>query len=260
MKDTEKLIFPSDAFGRLAGFLFLALIPLTVLVPVKSAHYWLTQDLTLRLTVVLVFSLCLSSIFFQRLRDYSLKLDFTDLVALSLAGWVLLSVKNSKEAFESFYAFRSFLAMLFWWFSILLLWRRWPGLYPVFEKVLFYTALLAAAWLLLSTLGHGVSPYLHNKLIPRIGFFPNENIAAGFLGLVLIWGVLKRLHQGWVPLWGLVLFFVAWCVTQSRGAFLSMSLVVVVYCLLHMREIEQRLAQWTRNQWLAAGGAVLVLA
>lgn len=260
MKNIEKANFPKDIRGQIAGIVFLALIPLTVLVPISPVPAWLTQDLVLRWTAVLVFLLGLSTFLLKPKGGFSLKLDFVDLTGLALAGWVLLSVKNSKEAFVSFYAFRSFLAMLFWWFSLRILWRRWIGLYPTFEKVLFITTLVASGWLALTTIGHALSPYLHDHLVPRIGLFPNENIAAGFIAMVLIWSVLKRLHGGSVPIWGIFVLLLGCCLTQSRGGFLAMAVVAVVYCVIHMKEIERRLALWTSQQWMVAGVIVVIVA
>ncbi len=259
MKNIERSNFPKDIRGQVAGFVFLALIPLVVLVPITPVPAWLTQDLVLRWTDLLVFSMGLSTFAFKS-KEHSLKLDFIDLAGLALAGWVLLSVKNSKEAFESFYALRSFLAMLFWWFSLRILWNRWAGLYPAFEKVLFVTTLLASGWLAFTTLGHHFVPYLHDRLIPRIGFFPNENIAAGLIGMVLIWALLKKLHGGGVSLWWLFVLLLGWCLTQSRGAFLAMAVVVVVYCVIHMKSIERRLSLWTSGQWMLAVGVVVAVA
>jgi O-antigen ligase len=241
--------------ARLAGLVFLALLPLTGLIPVTHVPYWLTQDLVLRWTAALVF-LVLSFLAVRDGMGSSLRLDFPDLAVLALASWVLLAVRNSKEAFESFYAYRSFLAMLFWWFSLRLIWRKWSGLYALYERTLFYTAVFAASCVALTTLGH-LLPQLRDRLVPRVGLFPNENIAAGFLGLALIWGTLRRFHGGWMPRWGLAVLFLGWCLTQSRGAFLAMGCVVVTYCLLHMKEIEHRLRLWDRRRWTLAICAVL---
>lgn len=252
--------YPSDATGRMVGFLFLALIPLATLVP-AAFPAWLVQDLVLRWISALVFLLCLGSCLLKSKLKTSLDLDFANIVLLLLLGWVLLSVKNSRDAFDSFYAFRSFLALVLWWFSLRMVWERWPGLYPAFEKVFLWTSVAASAWLILTTAGHGLNiPFFVEKTIPRIGPFPNENIAAGFLGLALVWGLLKKLHQVPVPSWALAVLLVGWCLTKSRGGFMSLLFVSVFYCLLHMKEIEGRLARWRKGQWLAAGGAVILLA
>jgi O-antigen ligase len=261
MRATDKLIFPKDLTGQWIAFLFLALIPLVTLIPVSSPmSSWLAQDLALRWGSAFVFLPCLSVFIFHRKLPVLSRLDFADILVLALAFWVLLSVKNSKESFESFYAFRSFLAMLLWWFSLRLLWKQWPEIHPFFERILFGTALLAAGWLVYTTVGRWIWFSYFERFVPREGFFPNPNIAAGFLGIVLIWGALKRLHQGWAPLWGLGFIFLGWCLTQSRGAFLSMILVVLAYCFLHMKEIERRLHQWNQRQWIVAGAAVLIVA
>ncbi len=255
--------FPSDATGRMVGFLFLALIPLVTLVPYPyntSMPSWLTQDLVLRLAATTVFFLCLGRILFNREFPSSFSLDFSNLLFLLLTGWVLLSVINSEEAFDSFYAYRSFLALVLWWFSLQWIWKQWPGLYPWFEKVFYFTALVAAGWLILTTVGHAVGiPYFVDVTIPRQGSFPNQNIAAGFLGIALIWGAHQKLNRknvSWISLGFLLL---AWGMTESRGSLASMILVVVLYLLLHMGEVEKRIFQWTRKQWFVFGGFVLFL-
>ncbi len=80
------------------------------------------------------------------------------------------------------------MALVLWWFSLQWVWREWPDLFPWFEKV-FYTTALFGGWLAypFTTVGHAVSgiPYFVNVTIPRQGSFPNQNIAAGFLGMAL---------------------------------------------------------------------------
>ncbi len=95
-------------------------------------------------------------------------------------GWVLLSVKNSQQSFDSYYSFKSFLALVLAWFSLRMIWARWPELFPWFEKVFFWTAVLAAAWLFITTAGRWVAFDTFVRFIPRQGAFPNQNIAAGF--------------------------------------------------------------------------------
>ncbi len=260
MKPTQ-LKFPPDATGRLVGFLFLALIPLATLVSYGPMPVWLTQDLVLRWASAIVFFLCLGPILFNRNPPSSLSLDFPNLLFLLLTGWVLLSVINSKEAFDSFYAYRSFLALVLWWFSLQWAWKQWPGLYPWFEKVFYATALLAAGWLILTTAGHAVGiPYFVNATIPRQGWFPNQNIAAGFLAMALIWGAHQKLNRKSVSWFGLGFLLLAWGLTESRGSLAAMVLVVVLYLVVHMKEVEKRISQWTVTQWLVFAGCVLYLA
>jgi O-antigen ligase len=253
------LKYPSDGIGRTIGFLFLALIPLVTLVPVERGPAWLSQDLILRWSSVFIFFLCLWDSFRRSKSFSSLQLDFSNFFLLLLAGWVLLAVKNSRQAFDSFYAFRGFLAMVLWWFSLRMVWKRWPELFPWFERVFFGTALLAAAWVFISTAGRWFWFDLFEKVYPREGFFPNQNVAAGFLGMALVWAGLKRSHGLAVRLTALVLLLLAWGLTESRGAFIAMVLVVVLYLVLHMKETEQRLFRWNRIQWLIFGGGVLLL-
>ena len=258
MKSTDWK-FPSEPTGRLAAYLFLFLIPCVTLIPAERVAVWVTQDLILRWAATTFFILCAWEFLLPRKPGQLIKLDATDLSVLALAAWVLLSVKSSQEAFVSFYAFRSFLAMLLWWFSLRLFWRKWPDLFPAFERVFFWTAVVAGAWLSLTTLAHDLSPYFHDRVIPRIGFFPNENIAAGFLGLALVWGGFQKARGPNIPTWGLALVFLGWCLTQSRGAFLALALVLVFYLLLHMWEVEERLHHWTRVDWIKAGLILLVI-
>lgn len=252
--------YPKDGLGRLVGFLFLILIPLTTLVPITPVPAWLTQDLLSRWASALVFLLCLAAYLIHSKAQPVLRLDFPDLLVLLLLAWVMLSVWNSRETFDSFYAFKSFLAMVLWWFSLRLFWRRWPGLYPAFEKIFFWTAVLASGWLIFTTAGRWVWFSFFERFVPRQGFFPNPNIAAGFLGVALVWLALKKMHQTFFSSWGFGLIFIAWCLTQSRGAFLSMLLVMIVYLLLNVKNVESRLAQWTRRQWIQSGILVLVVA
>lgn len=254
--------YPTDGVGRLAGFLILALVPCVTLNPfARFQPIWLAEDMILRWVVVLLLFLCFSTVLTRGKDAPSFQLDFPDLTFLLLSGWVLLSVKNSKEAFESFYAFRSFLVLVLSWFSFRLLWKRWPALFPRFERIFFWTAVVSAVWLLFTTGGHGAGiPFFTEQIIPRIGFFPNENIAGGFLGIAMVWGILKRLHGEKVPLAALALIGLAWGLTLSRGAALSLAAVAVFYLLIHMREVEKRLSRWGPAQWWVFSAGVLLAA
>ena len=238
-----------DASGRMAGLLFLSLIPLAVLVPAAPLPSWLAQDLVLRWASSALFLFSLFRFFPGTREKASLVLDFQNLSVLLLAAWVSLSMKNSKEAFESFYAFRNFAVLVLFWFSLRSVWKHWPGLYGWFEKTFFWTSVAAALWLCVSTLGHGTSFGFFQSIVPRKGLFVNENVAAGFLGMALLWSVLGRLHLKPVPFWAVGLFFLAWALTQSRGAFVAMLAVAVLYLLLHMKETEKMIRGWTPSQW-----------
>lgn len=253
--------FPTDVPGRLVAILFLALIPLVTLVPYAGISNSLTQALALRWVSAAVFLICLGVFLRPSDKASSLRLDFPGLLLLLLSAWVLLSVKNSKEAFVSFYSFRGFLALVLWWFSLRMAWQRWPGLFPAFERTFRWTAYLAAAWLCFYMAGRFLGIPFSMAFIERKGSFLNENIGAGFFGMALLWMVLKRLHGQAASGWGLGLLFVAWAITQSRGAFVAMVAVILLYLLLHMKEIEQKMSAWKTNQWVLFGlGVLLVLA
>ncbi len=97
------------------------------------------------------------------------------------------------------------------------------------------------------------------RLEQRGGPFPNVNMAAGFLGAALLVSVLRSVRGGWAARALSALLFLAWAVTQSRGAFLSMGVVVTVILLFNREAIEKRLSSWTRSQWILAGLAVLAI-
>ncbi len=256
MKPTE-LKFPTDPAGRVVGILFLLLIPLVTLVPYAAIPLSLTQDLALRWVSAAVFLICLAAHLppLPGLRTF--KLDFPNILLLLLCAWVLLSAKNSKESFESFYAFRGFLALILWWFSLRAIWQRWPGVFPAFEKSFLWTAYLAAAWICLYMAGREAGIPIFKAFIERKGMFLNENIGAGFLGMALLWGVVRRLHGQAASAWGLALLFLAWALTESRGAFVAMMAVVLLYLLLHMKEVEQRLSKWDTRQWVIFAATVV---
>lgn len=261
MKSTESR-YPIDGIGRLAGFLFLALIPFVTLIPVTPVPVWLTQDLILRWASVFLFLLCLFAYFYHaRSRAvFLIELDFPNILLLFMTGWLLLSANQSQQRFDSFYAFKSFFAMALFWFSTRMIWDRWPGVFPRFEKIFLGTAVIASGWLIISTWGHLIGiPFFVNYVIPRQGFFPNQNIAAGFLGMALIWSVLKRLHENRGSLIVLALLVIGWGSTESRGALISMIFVVVLYLVLHMGEIEDRLSKWKASQWKIFGGIALLV-
>lgn len=260
MKPTETR-FPEDLTGRMVAVLFLALIPLVTLIPYAAVPVSLAQDLALRWVSAAVFLLCLVGSLQLSNKARTLRVDFPNLLLLLLSGWVLLSVKNSKEAFESFYSFRGFLALVLWWFSLRMVWQRWPGIYPWFEKAFLWTASFAAAWICFYMAGRATGIPFFLGFIERKGSFLNENIGAGFFGMALLWMILRKLHGQAASGWGLGLLFIAWAITQSRGAFVAMVAVVLLYLLLHLKEIERKMAAWKTHQWVLFGiGALLVLA
>jgi O-antigen ligase len=138
-----------------------------------------------------------------------------------------------------------------------MIWERWGELYAWFEKIFFLTALAAGLWIFITTTGRWFWFSQFEKVFPREGCFPNPNIAAGFLGMALIWGVHKWLNLEKVSLFGLGFLLVCWGLTESRGAFVAMVAVFVLYLVLHMKEIERHLSEWKLSQWLVFGGVAL---
>jgi hypothetical protein len=98
-------------------------------------------------------------------------------------------------------------------------------------------------------MGHLFWFSLFQNIIPREGFFTNQNIAAGYLGLALIFALLKMIRKEKVSWLAFLIVLLGWGCTESRGAFLSMVVVVVVYGVLNTREIEQTLSGWNKGQW-----------
>ncbi len=260
MIESSKRIFPLDFTGRMVGLLFLILIPIVVLIPHNAVPVWLSMDLALRWISGLVFILCMAIYVVRDRLPVTLLLDTSDFLFVLLLSWILLSAKNSQTSFDSFYAFRTFLASTLWWFSLRIVWKRWPGLFGWFKKIFFLTAYLAGTWLLFTTMGRWFWFDYFSRFVPREGFFINPNIAAGFLGMALLWGLHLKLNREWFPWTGLGLLLVAWGLTESRGSLAAMVLVAVLYLVLHMGEIEKRISQWGSKQWLTFGVAVIFLA
>jgi O-antigen ligase len=246
---------------RLAGVLFLLLVPLVTLIPYEKVPVWLAQDLALRWGALLAVSLLAFGAFSDAKEGKSFEFDTSSLLLFVLAGWVLLSTRNSLQSFDSFYGFKSFLALLLWWFVLKGLWTRWPGAWAWFERTFLWTAVAASVWLLATTIGHklGLKIILEHGVLPRQGLFPNQNIAAGFLGLFLVWNLLKLVHRERVPWAAFALALFAWGMTESRGALVAMILTIVIYLVLHMREIEGKIRLWRLRQWLWFGGTILLL-
>ncbi len=258
MNNPSETSFPSNLPTRLAGFLFLVLIPYVTLFPHTSEPAWCLQDVILRWASIAVFLFAWGGLLFQKKSLPRGILDFPNLIFLLLTGWVFLSTASSEESFESFYAFKGFLAACVGWFSLRILWDQFPGLYPWFERVFFGTAVLAGAWLLLSTAGLMVWPDALPGVFPREGFFPNENIAAGFLGLALLWAGLKIFRGGSFSLPLFLLLFAAWGVTESRGAFLSMLLMGAVWMGVNRGLLKERIARWNFSKWTLLAGLILL--
>jgi len=128
------------------------------------------------------------------------------------------------------------------------------------RKGLFWTALAAGFVLISSTAIHDLLPGRFDWIMPRQGLFPNQNIAAGFLGLALVWFTLKKLRGGAVSAVAMSFLLLGWGLTESRGALVAMVLAVVLYCILHMEEIEDRMHRWGNRQWILFGVFILFLA
>jgi len=251
---------PLDTLCRLTGFLFLLLVPLVTLIPVTHVPRWWTEDLVLRWASVLTLLFC-SFRFWQKAKPGSVwNLGLADMFFILLSIWTLLAASNSQQSFDSFYALKNLWVMTLFWFSLRALWEMHPDLYRLFTKVYWLTSIVAALWVFISTAGRWFWPVLFENIIPRQGFFTNSNIAAGYLGMALVVALLRMLRQERVNLFGFLIVLAGWGLTQSRGAFLAMVVVVVVYAVINTREIEQILSRWKWNQWGKFALVVLVLA
>jgi O-antigen ligase len=258
---SASLKHPTDNAGRLAVLLFLALLPLATLVPYAPVPFWLTQDFVMRWAALAIGLLVLGRALLKRPLPTGLTLDFPDLLWLALTGWVLLSALNSRVPFQSLYSYRGFLALVLLWFSLRELWEKGRGWFPLFEKVFYATALIAAAGVLLDILGTNLDwPFIAPLHLLRQGTFLNQNIAAGFLGFGLLWGAHQKFNGRKVSWIGLALLLVAWGATESRGSLVAMVVTVVLYLVLNMARVEKVLSSWGRVQWSLFGGAVLFLA
>ncbi len=243
--------------GRLLGFLILILFPAVTLIPHETLLVWLPMELSLWWISAAVFILITAVYLFRSRFPAALSLDSPDFLFLLLLGWIILSTKNSMTSFDSFGAFRTFLSSILWWFSMRIAWKRWPELFGWFARVFFWTAYLAGTWLLITTMGRWFWFGTFSRFVPREGPFTNPNIAAGFLGMALLWGAHRKINRVPFPWAGLVLLTAAWGLTESRGSLAAMVLVVVAYMVLHMREIEEWISGWDTKQWLWSGAGVL---
>src|SRR5665213_3535067 len=239
-----------NRLSRLTGYLFLALIPLVTLIPVTPVPLWLTEDLVLRWVSLLTFLFCSVRLWKKFLTASIWDMGMADVILIVLSVWVLLSANNSQQSFDSFYALKNLWAMTLFWFSLKALWELYPDLFSKFSKIFWATSVIAGTWVFISTAGRWVTPKLFESIVPKEGFFANQNIAAGYLGMALIVALLRMLRQEKVNLFGFLIVLAGWGVTQSRGAFLAMMVVVVVYGVLNTNEIEQTLGRWKLNQWL----------
>ncbi|HXL74102.1 MAG TPA: hypothetical protein VN963_10820, partial [bacterium] len=240
---------PLNLLCRLTGYLFIALIPLVTLIPVTPVPLWLTEDLVLRWISLLTFLFCSLRLWKKFLTASVWDLGMADVILMVLSVWVLLSTNNSQQSFDSFYALKNLWVMTLFWFSLRALWELCPDLFPKFLKIFWGTSVAAGAWVFISTAGRWpwLFPELFKNIIPKEGFFANQNIAAGYLGMALIVALLRMLRQEKVNLFGFLIVLAGWGVTQSRGAFLAIMAVVVVYGVLNTREIEQTLGRWKSN-------------
>ncbi|HVZ80752.1 MAG TPA: O-antigen ligase family protein [bacterium] len=242
------------------GGLFLFLLPLVTLVPYGPMPLWLTQDFLLRWAAALFFIVVMAHALKGVKSPFQVQLDSADILLFLLAVWVLLAALTSATSFQAFYSFRGFLALLLFWSGLRLLWSEKPWIFERFEWLFFGTALVAALFVLADVVGTNLH-LLHIDALNllRQGTFPNQNIAAGYLGMALLWGAYQKLHGRRVPWWTLGFLLVVWGLTESRGAFAAMTLAVVLYLVLNMREVEQHLVRWKMKQWSIFGGAVLFL-
>jgi len=238
-----------NRLSRLTGYLFLVLIPLVTLIPVTPVPLWLTEDLVLRWIALFTFLFCSLRLWKKFLTTSLWELGMADVILIFLSFWVLLSTNNSDQSFDSFYALKNLWVMVLFWFSLKALWESCPDLFPKFLKLFWATSVVAGAWVFISTAGRWVAPTLFENIVPKEGFFANQNIAAGYLGMALIVALLRMLRQEKVNFFWFLIVLLGWGVTQSRGAFLAMVVVVVVYAVLNTREIEQTLGRWKSNQW-----------
>lgn len=249
---TASLKFPASFSGRFIGSIFLGILAVCLLLPAAPVPVWLSLDLTVRWGALLVFGLGL----IQRVPTFRLtetvRLDSLDLWILFALGWVLLSAWNSSESFTSFGAFKSFLALVFWWFALRRAWGKYPELFPLFEKLFCFCALIVSAWVWVGLVaGH---------FAPSAGPFPNVNGTASFLGLALIFWALEWLHGSPARSAVFLLFvFTAWGSTRSRGAFLALAFALIAYLVIHYSTIEKRLRAFKPRQWLAFGLVALFM-
>ncbi len=249
-----------DTLCRLTGFLFLALIPLTALIPVAHPPYWWTEDLILRWVSVLTLLFCTFR-YWQITKSGSIwDLGLADVVLILLSIWTLLSASNSAQSFDSFYALRNLWVIALFWFSLRGLWEMYPDLYPRFTRIFWGTSVIAAAWVFISTLGQSIWPASFVWIFPRQGFFTNSNIAAGYLGMALVVALLKMIRHEKVNPAAFLIVLTGWGVTQSRGAFLALVVVIVIFAVLNTKELEQTLSRWKSNQWIKFMLLVFVLA
>jgi tetratricopeptide (TPR) repeat protein len=239
------LKFPSSFWGRVTCFVFLGTLAACVLIPATAVPVRFSLELAVDWAALLVFSLGLLEVYSKPPGRSSavLRLDFLDLLVLLGLGWVLLSAWNSSESFESFAAFKGFLALALWWFALRRAWKKYPEFFPLFEKLFRGGALLLAAWILAGfCMGHFES---------FSGPFPNVNGAASFLGMALILWAIEWLHTGSPQAAAFVLFvFAAWGTTRSRGAFLALAAAFLFYLFIHYSKIEERLKRFKTKQWL----------
>ena len=237
------LKLPTTFSGRLIALSFLGFWAACVLIPSDPVPIRFSLDWAAAWSALLVFTLLFFSVVLKSPGATALRLDFLDLLVFLGVLWVLLSAWNSSESFESFSAFKGFLALGFWWFALRQAWKKFPELFPLFEKLFRSSALVVAVWVLAGVLLNG--------LRPCAGPFTNANFTAIFLGVALIlWGI-EWLHGNSMRSAFFMLFiFAAWGSTRSRGAFLALAITLVFYLFTHYSEIEARLRRFKTRQWV----------
>ncbi len=237
------LKFPTSFSGRLIALTFLGVWAACVMTPAAAVPVRFGLDWAVAWSALLVFALLFFPSILKSPGAAPLRLDFLDLLVFLGVLWVLLSAWNSSESFESFSAFKGFLALGFWWFALRHLWKKFPGLFPLFENLFRFSALVVAAWVLAGA--------LLGRLEPFAGPFPNANFTAIFLGMALIlWGI-EWLHgNSNRSAFFLLFIFAAWGSTRSRGAFLALAVTLVFYLFAHYSEIEARLRRFKPRQWI----------
>jgi O-antigen ligase len=238
--------------GRLVGLLFLGSLAFSTIIPVAPVPVWLTLDMVVRWSALLVFLTVVYQSFFSKSKTFNVHFDFLDILLLLGLGWVMLSAWNSAEKFQSFGAFKSFLAIVVWWFALRRIWIRWPELFSWFERLVLALAGALSFWVLIAGLFHHFEA--------QAGPFPNVNGTASFLGVVLIILMLRIMHKSSPWTIGFFLFvFAAWGSTRSRGAFLALGAAAILYIIFHYAEIEDRLRRFQTKQWFAFAAAILIM-
>lgn len=239
-----------DGIDRVLNVFFLAgsalLFAGVTLIPVQPVPHWILRDF-----VVQAVSLVLFAAAFWR---YARLLHFekADVAVLAGLAWLSWSVNFSVSPYESQVAFRKFLSLGAFWFFF----RAWFSANPKaarpVENTWFFTAAVAALWVLVGFFRKGRALDMP---------FPNINIAAGFLGMFVAAGIWRYFEtRSKRFLFFSVLCFLPWAAAQSRGALLAAAATAGLCAFWMRRPIEQVLTAWTKREWLSAGAGVLISA